>query len=312
MMKYIKNYSLILLAALALMFTSCQEDDYKLGPLNAPSNVTIAYTIAGADAQNPAGDGSGIVSFSTTGSGAITYNYDFGDGTSSEIAASGKTSHLFSITGLNTYTVTVSAVGPGGLVTLKSETVEVFSSFEDAEAVDLLTGGGSKSWYWAADQPGHAGLGPNTEDNGNADFSFPAWWQIGPFDADKACMYEAEFVFTKDGNAVTFEQITGPAFVPGTYAGRIGITGDVCHGDDVATTIYGVKNVSFAPSTSKAALEGSGYRGTAMSLSDGGFMSWWVGKSDYDIIELTANTLKVRIKEDETFAWYHTFTDVKP
>jgi hypothetical protein len=309
-MKNIKIFNLILLSTLFLC-TACQEDDYKLGQLAAPENVNIAYQIVGADAQNPAGDGSGMVFFTTTGNGAITYKYDFGDGTNSQIAASGKASHLFSLTGLNTYTVTVSAIGPGGLISLKSEQVEVFSSFEDADAVDLLTGGSTKSWYWAADQPGHAGLGPNAEDNGNAEFSFPAWWTIGPFDAEKACMYDDEFVFTKTGNGVTFEQTTGPAFVPATYAGRIGIAGDVCHGDDVATTIYGVKNVSFSPSTSKAAIEGN-YRGTTMSISDGGFLGWWVGVSEYDIIEITANQMKVRIKEDETFAWYHTFTDVKP
>lgn len=309
-MKNLQKYSLLVFCSLVLLFTACQDDDYKLGQLAAPTNLNIEYDIAGADAQNLAGDGSGIVHFTSTGNGAITYNYDFGDGTK-EIAASGKVSHLFSLTGLNTYTVTVSAIGPGGLTTIMSEQVEVFSSFEDAQAVDLLTGGSSKNWYWAADQPGHAGLGPDAEDNGNGEFSFAAWWQIGPFDADKSCMYDAEFVFTKNGNAVTFEQTTGPAFVPGTYAGRVGIEGDVCHSDDVATTIYGVKNISFSPSTSKAALEG-GYRGTTMSISDGGFMSWWVGKSEYDIIELSDNVLKVRIKEDDTFAWYHTFTDVKP
>jgi hypothetical protein len=47
-------------------------------------------------------------------------------------------------------------------------------------------------------------------------------------------------------------------------------------------------------------------------FSDDGFMCWWVGASQYDIIEITENTLKVRIKEDDTYAWYHTFTSIKP
>ncbi len=310
-MKNIRIYCLIFFSGLMLLFTSCQEDDYKLGDLAAPGNVNIEYIIAGEDAQNPYGDGSGLVQFITTSNGAITYNYDFGDGTNNAIAANGKTTHLFSKTGVNLYTVTVSAVGPGGLLTLKSVQLEVFSSFEDAETVDHLTGGSSKKWYWAADQPGHAGLGPDTEDSGNGEFAFAAWWSIGPFDDDKSCMYDAEFEFTKTDDGVTFEQTTGLAWLPGTYAGDLGIAGDVCVGDDVATTIYGVKNVSFSPSTSKAAIEGN-YRGTTMSFSDGGFMSWWVGTSEYDIIEVSDNILKVRIREDETFAWYHTFTDVKP
>jgi len=41
-------------------------------------------------------------------------------------------------------------------------------------------------------------------------------------------------------------------------------------------------------------------------------MCWWVGTSEYDIIEVTDNILKVRIKEDETQAWYQIFTSVKP
>jgi len=124
-------------------------------------------------------------------------------------------------------------------------------------------------------------------------------------------MYDAEFVFTKTGDGMTFEQIQGPAFIPGTYANKIGVEGDVCHGADVATTLYGVKNVTFSPSTSRAAIDG-GYRGTTMTFSDGGFMCWWVGASEYDIIEITDNILRVRIKEDDTYAWYHIFTSEKP
>jgi len=310
-MKIFKFYNLLLLIGLTLTFNACQDDDQTLGDLNAPSDLNVEFAIVGADDQNPFGNGSGMVNFFATSNNAITYTYDFGDGSNTAIAAGGQTTHQFTTTGINLYTVTVSAVGTGGLTTLDVFQIEVFSSFEDADAVQNLTGGTSKTWYWASDQPAHAGLGPSTEAGGDPEFSFPAWWMIAPNDADKACMYDAEFVFTKTDNGVTFEQTTGPAFVPGTYAGVIGVAGDVCHDESVATNIYGVKNVSFSPSTSSAASAG-GYRGTTMSFSDGGFMSWWVGKSEYDIIELTETTLMVRIKEDETFAWYHIFTSVKP
>jgi len=103
----------------------------------------------------------------------------------------------------------------------------------------------------------------------------------------------------------------GPAFIPGTYAGKIGIEGDVCYGEDVVPNIYGVKNVSFSPSASIATVDG-GYRGTTMSFSDGGFMGWWVGTSEYEIIQVTDNILTVRVQEDDTYAWYHTYTTVKP
>ena len=41
-------------------------------------------------------------------------------------------------------------------------------------------------------------------------------------------------------------------------------------------------------------------------------MCWYVGSSKYEIIEITENTLKVRVEEDGTFAWYQTYTTEKP
>jgi len=309
-----KNYSkYILVSLIGLLFTlnACQKDEYDLGELVAPTNVSLSYEIVGVDNENPNGDGSGLVNFTVMADNAITYNFDFGDGSDIQTAGSGKITKQYSINGLNIYNVTAFAVGTGGITSTKTDQVEVYSSFSDAEALQFLTGGSSKSWFWAADQPGHTGMGTESEDYGNLDYTWASWWQIGPFDPDKACMYDAEFVFTQTDAGMTFEQITGPAFVPGTWAGDIGVEGDVCHGDDVATDLYGVKNVLFSPSTSRAAIDGQ-YRGTTMSFSDGGFMCWWVGTSEYDIIEVTDNILKVRIKEDDTQAWYHTFTNVKP
>jgi len=295
---------------LVLFIGGCQKD-HQLGELVTPTNLNLSFEVQGADEANPNGDGSGIVEFTASADNAITYYYEFGDGKDKSVAPDGKISHQFSETGVNTYNVTVFAVGTGGIQSSLSSQVEVYSSFTDEEAVVFLTGGSSKSWYWAVNVPGFTGLGPTDEDYGNLDYTWASWWQIGANDPAKECMYSAEFVFTKTDNGVTFEQVTGPAFIPGTYAGKIGVEGDVCHGEDVATTLYGVKNVSFSPSSSKASIDGE-YRGTTMSFSDGGFMCWWVGASEYDIIEITENLLRVRIKEDNTYAWYHTFTTEKP
>jgi beta-glucanase (GH16 family) len=305
MIKFSK-YLVVILVGLQLVFSGCEEDNYTLGALITPTNVELTFDVAGVDAQNPYGDGSGVVNFAATASNNITFNYIFGDGKDNKIAPDGKVSHQFSKNGVNTYNVTVIAVGTGGISSSKTVQVEVFSSFTDEEAVKFLTGGNSRTWYWAADQPGHTGLGPNFEDPGKA---YAAWYSAAPF--EKECMYDAEFVFTKTADGLTFEQTTGPAYIPGTYAGKIGVTGDACYGEDVVSTMFGVKNVSFAPASSIATVDG-GYRGTSMGFSDGGFMGWWVGKSEYEIIQVTDNILKVRIQEDNTYAWYHTFTTVKP
>jgi len=310
-MKRLSQYFFIAIAAFLIVLTGCQKDQYDMGALVAPTNLSVSFDIVGADAENPYGDGSGMVNFTATAQNAITYSFDFGDGSSPVTSGSGKIMKRFSITGTVGYNVTVKAVGTGGITSSTTAQLQVLSTFEDIQAVENLTGGSTKTWYWASDQPGHTGLGPVAEDYGNAEFTWAAWWSIGANDPDKACMYSAEFVFTKTETGMTFEQTTGPAFVPGTYAGKLGIQGDVCHDETVATSLYGVKNISLSPSSSLASEVGQ-YRGTTMTFGDNGFMCWWVGKSEYDIIEVTENMLKVRIAEDETFAWYHTFTSVKP
>jgi len=304
-MKNLK-YILVILFGVQLAFSGCQ-DSYELGELVTPSNVELSYEIVGVDAENPYGDGSGVVNFVATADNEITYNFSFGDGKDNKIAPDGTVTHQFSKNGVNIYNVTVSAVGTGGISSSKTVQVEVFSSFTDEQALEFLTGGSSKTWYWAADQPGHIGLGPNFEDPMK---TYAGWYTAAPF--EKECMYGAEFVFTKtDDGGMTFEQTAGVAYIPGTYAGKIGVGADACYGEDVVPSIYGVKNVSFSPASSIATVDG-GYRGTSMSFSDGGFMCWYVGKSEFEIIEVTNNILRVRIEEDNTYAWYQTLTSVKP
>ncbi len=308
------TYNLIILVGILFIFTACQEDEYTLGELITPSNVEVSYEIVGADAENPNGDGSGMVNFTATADNEITFSYVFGDGKDNKVAPSGEIAHQYSVNGLNTYNVTVIAVGTGGITSSKTIQIDVFSSFSDDEALEFLTGGDTKTWYWAADQPGHIGLGPNNpaEDNGEGNLTFSSWWTAPAWDKAQSGAYDAEFVFTKTEKGFSFEHKhpLGLAFIPGTYAGKIGVDGDTTHGLPTVN-ISGVKNGSFSPSASIATIPGA-YRGTTISFSDGGFIGFYVGKSDYEIIKVTDNVLQVRVEEDGTYAWYHTFTTVKP
>lgn len=309
-----KKYSLYITAiifGLLLITAGCQEDDYLLGELVAPSNVSLSYEIVGADEANPYGDGSGLVNFIATADNEITFNFDFGDGKDSQVVPDGKTTHMFSVTGIKSYHVTVFAVGTGGITSNKSLQLEVFSSFSDDEAQQFLTGGSSKSWYWAADQPGHLGLGPNDKEYENGEHTYAAWYNAAPFEKSSSSLYDCEFVFSIDDGKMTFEQLnpTGEAFIQGLYAGELGLGEEGSYPFDIA----GVKNVSFSPSSSIATIPGA-YRGTTMNFSDGGFMGFYAGSSEYEIIEVTNNILKVRMVQanNPLFAWYHTFTNVKP
>lgn len=310
-MKRIHQYFLATFVGTLLIISGCQKDNYKLGDLVAPTNLTLTFEISGMDAEHPNGDGSGLVNFTASANHAITYNFDFGDGKDSEVAPDGKISHVFSKTGTVPYNVTVYAVGTGGISTSKTQKLEVFSSFADDEAKQFLSGGSTKSWYWAADQTGHLGLGPNDQKYDGGDHTFPAWYQAAPWEKSATSLYDCEFVFSVESGELTFEQKnpTGEAFIQGLYAQELGLGDEGSYPFD----IEGVKNVSFSPSNSIATVDGN-YRGTTMSFSDGGFMGFYAGSSEYEIIEVTENILRVRIVQanNPQFAWYHIFTPVKP
>jgi len=322
-----KNIKYILgLFLLLITFMSCEEDSKTFGDIIAPSNVQITAEIVGQDASNPDlmyGDGDGFVKFTATASDVISYTYDFGDGKDA-VAPSGEYTHRFTKVGVNKFIVTVSAVGTAGVSSTSSIEVEVYSSFTDVEAENLLSGelvGDSKTWYWASDLDLHVGMGTAYDDYGNGEFAYESWWNgIQAWDEEKSCMYNNEFVFTRTADGVTFEQTSGPAFLPGTYAGYIGVDGDTCHDETVATSMFGEKQVSFFPSSSIAATQGSynnePYRGTSFEISNDGFMGWMVGSSTYDIISIDENYMRVRIIENSATgsgaAWYQLFTSTKP
>jgi hypothetical protein len=310
-MKNINQYGIIFLFGLIIISAGCQKNDYQLGDLVAPTNVTLTYEIVGADAENPNGDGSGKVNFTATADHAITFNFDFGDGKDNEVDGDGKVSHTFSLNGINTFNVTVYAVGTGGITSNKTAQLSVFSSFSDEEALLFLTGGSSKSWYWAADQPGHLGLGPNDQKYDNGNHTYPAWYQAAPWEKSATTLYDCEFVFSVENGKMTFEQKNprGEAFIQGLYAAEFGLGDEGSYPFDIA----GIKNATFSPSSSIATIDG-GYRGTTITYSDGGFMGFYAGSSEYEIIEVTENILKVRMVQanQPLFAWYHIFTNVKP
>ncbi|MGC9342030.1 MAG: PKD domain-containing protein [Bacteroidales bacterium] len=310
-MKNLKQYISLTLVIFALVLPGCQEDNYELGDLVTPSNLSVSYEIVGEDNENPNGDGSGMVIFSATAENAITFNFEFGDGKDNSIAPSGKVTHTFSKNGVNAYMVTVYAVGTGGITSSKTVEVEVLSNFTDQEAFDFLTGGSSKTWYWAADQRGHLGLGPNDQVYENAEHTYAYWYEAAAFEKTESTLYLCEFVFTNVNGDLTFEHInpSGEAFIQGLYAEALGLGIEGSYPFEFG----GVKNVSFSPSASIATEDGN-YRGTTMNISDDGFMGFYAGSSEYEIIEVTENLLRVRVVQanEPTFAWYHIFTPVKP
>ena len=313
-MKYL---SLLPLLLLVLVVTGCGQEDYAFGDIKAPSNLTVTADIVGATAENPDGDGSGQVIFTASAEDAITYRFVFDDGTE-ELAPTGVLTKRFTGVGLNTYTYTVVATGKAGVATSLSEAVTVRSDFSDAEALQLLTGGGTKTWYWAADEPGHLGVGQN---DGNADANFFAnFYQAVPFekagDPASSCLYEDELVFALDGDRLTYQLNNfAKTYFNVSYEGVVnGSQGfDYCYDFAVAED---PQVVTLAPSESVVVANGipGQTRGTVMNFTNGGFMSYYIGATSYEILSITENRLVVRAIQgnNDFLAWYHIFTDTRP
>lgn len=313
-----KKIIINIIALLSIFLTvSCQKDDYAFGDLSAPSNLKVTAQIIGKTAEAPDGDGSGMVKLVATADNAVSYKYVFSDGTS-ENSPSGVFTKRFTKTGVNTYTVTIIATGRGGIASNTTVDVTVLSNFSDDEAVQFLTAGSSKKWYWSASEPGHLGVGQN--DGDAAKNFYPNYYSAAPFEKagspTSSCLYENVLTFSLVGGQLKFELDNGGAtFFNASFknvAGGSG-AGDACLTYDAT----GVKSVSLSPSESVVAKNpdhATQTRGTMLNFSDGGFMGYYIGQSSYEILSITANRMVVRaiMGGDPSLAWYHTFTTTPP
>ena len=304
MKKNLKNIAKFLM--LLVLVSSCQDDDKKFGDLVTPTNLTITYELVGKDAENPDGDGTGKVALKAVADNATSYKFFFSDETS-ENSPTGEFTKQFTKNGVNTYTVTAVAYGTGGNSTSTSIEVTVLSTFSDPEAVQFLTGGTTKTWYWYASKQGHLGVGP-TESANPADLYVPKHYAAAPFEKSGAtCFYEEKLVFTLDGDAIRYNLNTnGSVFFNAAYnsVGGSSAPDDQCIPYDTSAT----KTVNLGPSTSGLPVDKT--TGTTMSFTDGGFMGYYVGATSYEILKITDTELHVRtiMGNDPTLAWYHIFT----
>ncbi len=313
-MKNFKNY-FILVASLILSI-SCQEDDKDFGDLSAPTNLNVTVDIQGQSTANPNGDGSGIVTFTTTADNAISYKYIFSDGTSQN-APNGVFQKRFTQTGTNEYTVTIIASGRGGVKTNTTINVEVRSDFTDPQAIQFLTGGSNKNWYWAASEPAHLGVGPNNSNPAQNHFGF--WYQAAAWEKagspSSSCLYDNILKFSLDNGMLKFELDNGgKTFFNRDFESVVGGNAgeDNCYNYNTS----GIKTVTLSPSESVVVANGvpNQTRGTVMNISDNGFMGYYIGQSSYEIMSITDNRMVVRavMGGNPALAWYHTFTTIRP
>jgi hypothetical protein len=285
-----KNFKHVIFNLLALvLITGCQDDDIEFGDITAPNNLVVTVELQGQDAENPNGDGSGIVTLRASADNAIAYQYIFNGARSS--APSGDRMFSFSSLGLNTYDVTAIAFGTGGASTTATIQVEVLSLYEPpADLITMLTGDDSKSWRIKSEANSHFGLGA-IGGGLNGFFAAP------PEDKAGVGMYDDRYIFNIDG---TFTHITDntnddPDLDPnGTIFGREvlidelgGLGVGVANGADI-------ENYPYSDYTAQWFLTGPGGVET-INLTGIGFLGYYIGGDHkYQIDMRSANEMTVR------------------
>ncbi|MBC8756408.1 glycoside hydrolase family 16 protein [Kordia sp. YSTF-M3] len=307
-MKKIK-YILTSLIGILLLTVSCQDDEATVGDLLTPTNLQVTAVIVGQDANNPNGDGSGVVNFSASADDTITYRFVYESNEKTDPA--GAATFTFSNLGINTYTVTVIAFGTGGISTSTTITVDVLATYAPpAELLDKLVGNGSRSWRIKSEQQGHFGLGP-------VGGSVPTeWYGAGPEEKATVGMYDDRYVFNADG---TFTFITDntnddpTTDTSGTVFGRVGQI-DALGGSGGTVNGADLENLPFSDFDEAWALIAPGGVET-ITLTGNGFIGYYTGGSQtYEIFDRSVpNELILRTTDGNSeFDWWFIITSAEP
>lgn len=286
---------LSLLSLLVILgFTSCKKEEYTFGSMKTPSGLALTTTVAGVDNANPAGNGTGAVAINVTAANAITYKVDFGDG-NTQMVPTGVVNYKYTSPGTNSYNVTVTAIGTGGIVSVISKTITVYVAFTiPTDILQNITGGSTKTWVCDKNADAHFGVGPN-------DAFAPIWYAAGPNSRAADGFYDDEVTFSKDVNnnvSINLDN-KGTTFVLGAALSYYGLTGAE---GQFPIANQGVKRLSFMNATS-ASTSANSTRIQFMVPSNG-LVLIGMGSNTYEILSLTATTMTLRTIGADGNSWY--------
>ena len=288
-----------------LLFTNCTVEKYELGELNAPSNVAVAVTIAGKTTATPNGDGSGDVTFTISGDNILATKIEFDANNALDLVAvnNGKITKKYTTLGLNTYTVTVIAYGPGGTSTTVTTDVTVKSDFTPNPAiVTALTNNTSKTWVVDKSVPGHFGVGPWTGSSG------PDWWSANVDEKVSCCncFYTSTFTFTKASATSYTIQVACPdgAF---TKTGALTTLPGIPSSGAEGCYSYGGGSgaFSFIPSSTGITAATPSTQTSILLSGVDTFIGYGALQKEYEILVINTNYMYLRVQGTETGnAWY--------
>jgi PKD domain len=299
MKNIIKSLSFIFLVV-AIGAVGCKKTEYAFGELKAPTDLTLSTVVTGVDASNPNGSGVGTITVTATSKNALTYNIDFGDGTT-QVVPSGVITYKYANPGTFNYTITVNAIGTGGSISTISKRATVFVAFTIPPPIlATLTNGSSRVWITDKAAPGHFGVGQN-------DLFFPNYYGADP-NTREACAYDDEITFSTDPTGKVFMSVNnkGTSFSIGASTAFYGFAGgDGCY----AINTGGNKLLAFSDATSASTPANSSR--IQFRVPGNGIINFGTGGVTYEIISYGTNTIHLRNIGADGNAWYQKLI-VKP
>ena len=293
MLRNIKLFSLLILFVSAGI-SGCSKEEYSFGNILTPTNLTLTTTVKGVDASNPNGDGSGKVSINASAENAITYKIDYGTGMDSAMVSDPNLEFTYRNPGTNTYTVTVNAIGTGGVISSISKTITVFVLFNIPDAMlQAFTHGTSRTWVTDNEAPGHFGVG------GPGNFG-PNLYAATP-NQREACAYDDEITFTKDNlNRITMNvNNKGASFSIGAASAFYGFSGaDACFPINSGPTklLVFMGAVSGAPAAVSSQIQ--------FVVPGNGIINFGTGGTAYEVLEYSDTQIHLRNIGADGNSWY--------
>lgn len=284
------NYKNLLFLLSSLLLVSCQQEDYFFGDIKAPENINVEYQIIGASTETPYGDGSGEVIFTSSADNSLSFNYSIKG--ADYLAPSGKMVHLFSDPGVQTYSVSVVAIGVAGVKSSKTVQIDVYVEYiPPPDLITMLTSDSQRTWRIKNESPFHFGLGPF---EGEDPFE---WYSAAPNEKSYTGMYDDRYIFNIDG---TFTHLTNET----VFGFEEYLNADFGPSDQQSNDLGEVDHFPLEDYSEQWSLSGPGGVET-LSLTGNAFISFYVGNHTYKIIERTPNEMTLQVTEaDEEFEWY--------
>jgi PKD repeat protein len=145
----------------AFILISCSGDSGNGnggGSATTPSNLVVSAVVAGTNAQNPNGDGSGTVNFSISATNATSYKILLGNGETKEFT-DGNFTYTYTASGTYTYVIYVSAYNSGKFVSA-STSITIYIAPTALWSDEFNVDGAPNSSKWGYDL-GAGGWGNN-------------------------------------------------------------------------------------------------------------------------------------------------------